>query len=64
MPEEEDYCVERLILRRRRDLPFYGQMGKKPKLVKCMINSVILDSVHYFSGLPGFLAVNMNLETA
>ena len=41
----------------------YGQMGKKPKLEKCMINSVILDSVHYFSGRPGFLADNMNLET-
>ncbi len=41
----------------------YGQMGKKPKLEKCMINSVILDSVHYFCGHPGFLTDNMNLET-
>ncbi|RKZ09146.1 two-component sensor histidine kinase, partial [Candidatus Fermentibacteria bacterium] len=41
----------------------YGQMGKKPKLEKCMINSVILDSVHYFCGRPGFLSDDMNLET-
>ncbi len=41
----------------------YGQMGKKPKLEKCMINSVILDSVHYFCGRPGFLTDDMNLET-
>ena len=38
-------------------------MGKKPKLEKRMINSVILDSVHYFCGRPGFLADDMNLET-
>ncbi|MCK5115773.1 MAG: hypothetical protein KAR44_04185 [Candidatus Aegiribacteria sp.] len=41
----------------------YGQMGKKPKLEKCRINSVILESVHYFCGRPGFLADDMNLET-
>lgn len=41
----------------------YGQMGKKPKLERCMINSVILDTVHYFSGRPGFLVDGMNLET-
>ncbi len=40
----------------------YGQMGKKPKLERCMINSVILDTVHYISGRPGFLE-DMNLET-
>lgn len=40
----------------------YGQIGKKPKLETCMINPVILDTVHYFSGRPGFL-VNTNLET-
>ncbi|NOQ21134.1 MAG: hypothetical protein GQ565_00605 [Candidatus Aegiribacteria sp.] len=40
----------------------YGQMGKKPKLEKCMINSVILDTVHYLSGRPGFLDNGVNLE--
>ncbi|MCK4806421.1 MAG: hypothetical protein KAT09_02180 [Candidatus Aegiribacteria sp.] len=41
----------------------YGQMGQKPKLERCMINAVILDTVHYFCGRPGFLADSMNLET-
>jgi len=41
----------------------YGQMGKKPKLEKCMINSVILDTVHYLYGCPGFLTDGLNLET-
>ncbi len=41
----------------------YGQMGKKPRLERRMVNPVILDTVHYFSGRPGFLSEGMSLET-
>lgn len=41
----------------------YGQMGKEPRLEKGLVNSVILDTVHYFAGRPGFIAENVSLET-
>ena len=41
----------------------YGQIGKKPTLKEGKVNSVILDTVHYFSGRPGFISENIELET-
>ncbi|MBD3277886.1 MAG: hypothetical protein GF388_06280, partial [Candidatus Aegiribacteria sp.] len=41
----------------------YGQIGKKPVLKKGKVNSVILDTVHYFTGRPGFISENIELET-
>jgi signal transduction histidine kinase len=56
-------CIENDIDRLKQIANRYGQMGKAPKLEKCLVNSVILDTVHYICGRPGFLADGMNLET-
>ena len=55
--------IENDIERLKQIASRYGQMGKKPRLERCLVNPVILDTVHYFCGRPGFLADNMNLET-
>ncbi len=41
----------------------YGEMGKKPKLEKTLVNPVILDTVHYFMGRPAMASGNVELET-
>jgi len=55
--------IEKDVDRLKQIASRYGQMGKKPRLESCLVNPVILDVVHYFSGRQGFLADNMNLET-
>lgn len=41
----------------------YGQMGKKPKLEKNLVNPIILDTVHYLYGRPGLINEGIRLET-
>ncbi|OPL17569.1 MAG: hypothetical protein AVO35_09035 [Candidatus Aegiribacteria sp. MLS_C] len=41
----------------------YGQMGKDPRLEEGLVNPVILDTVHYFAGRPGFISENISLKT-
>lgn len=41
----------------------YGQMGKTPKLERSPLNPIILDSVHYFCGSPGFVGEGVHIET-
>jgi len=56
-------CIENDIQRLNQIASRYGQMGKTPKLEKQNLNPVILDSVHYFCGRPGFVDENISIET-
>jgi signal transduction histidine kinase len=41
----------------------YGEMGKIPKLEPGQVNEVILATVHYLGGRPGFLRDSIELQT-
>ncbi len=61
--EEALECMEDDVDRLKQIANRYGQMGKKPRLEKGLVNPVILDTVHYFSGRPGLLSEGVVLET-
>ncbi|MBN2587473.1 MAG: hypothetical protein JXA64_04870 [Candidatus Fermentibacteraceae bacterium] len=61
--EEALECMEDDVDRLKQIANRYGQMGKKPRLEKGLVNPVILDTVHYFSGRPGLLSDGIVLET-
>jgi signal transduction histidine kinase len=61
--EEALECMSDDVERLKQIANRYGQMGKKPKLEKGLVNPVILDTVHYFSGRPGLLSEGITLET-
>ncbi len=56
-------CMEDDLARLRQIASRYGQMGKKPKMERTMVNPVLLDTVHYFTGRPGLLSKGIELET-
>lgn len=56
-------CMEDDVERLRQIANRYGQMGKKPKYEKTLVNPVILDTIHYFCGRPGLVSGDIDLQT-
>ncbi len=56
-------CMEDDVERLLHIASRYGQMGKKPKFEKTLVNPAILDTIHYFCGRPGLLSDDIDLQT-